>query len=1151
MAKDFRADQLRTKAIIGTGSILSSRPHLGLMFYSSSKAQDWAGSYASSVISNVGNDVWLLFDGVGNTGLTRADGSSVLFKGDVVVSGTLWAERSVIEVSDTVVGDFRVPNKIIQGYTTDPTTGKALFLADPTTSNNGSSNGAGNISFKIVDGVAGAFAYPDDGSTNTDVFFHVSGSRGVKGTDDRGLALFDGDVFISGNFELSPESAFSLAGDFTIGGDLTVGGNDILGSAGNALSFGAVDPDVTITRGLKIGNDALTGSDGTVFLFHSGSGDFVSPGDVAFPRNIQVVGNVIENSAKVTALQFHPTDNRTIMHVLNISGSDPGDPGSLRLYGNHNWGEIVFKRQGSVSSAGDYLGILAFTGQTESVGTKEGAYIVTSPVEDWTAGPPVRTKTKMEFLLVDDGSPNVTDDVRFRIDEDRITVSGSLKIHGGADVSNATIKDRNDNNALYFPGDGNVTFPGNATVVGNLNVSGSVTAIGTDNLRVEDALILLASGSTTNSTKGGIAIASGSTIDDNALVFGTAAGTGAPGAFRAGYMDVQDGTVTNMDSATPVDIQLAGIRFKNRTNSSFTNTYVTASVDGTRQHLILRATDGRIDLQSTSNIGIYSEQHIILDVDTLSNSQIYDEAPDLVLQHKDGGVSSPGSVQLRGGSSGTAKLTFRSNSNYIYADAVVGGLHVSGSRHVTIGSTQSGGESGLVLSASSEELVGGPVLVMSASDQFNGATREGYISIGSALSEIPALFTSTRHRDVRTLLSGTVGTAGSTTRGVTLVSGDLVVSGNTDFKGAVAIGSISSDNLTLASVSSNEPYLRFRDSTVQINRRTGDDALVFLDGDLGAAKSLRDLTSLSVVDNTDVFTISGGEPSYIKTTGSFSFDSDNQYTTAVNGGNSDIYFYVSGSIGSAVKSYRPASNLDRGTAVFGGDVHVSGSIFTDNPQFYMTLHTAYNTPGYGYPVPFSGLMAGAGAVIDTDGSGIPVQVRGANAGNEHLLALTGSMAFAYPGSGDNVKIEMKTDNRLEFHNSAGEVFRMTGASGGQAVWFTGNNRIYFEDTSRYVYGVTQDSVKKLKLENTDSGGTVAVSTNSGRMEVTGSLYPGADNTYDLGSNDYRWANIYTGDLHLQNERGDWTVIEEEDFLTLRNNKNGKRYKLLMELMDEE
>jgi hypothetical protein len=66
------------------------------------------------------------------------------------------------------------------------------------------------------------------------------------------------------------------------------------------------------------------------------------------------------------------------------------------------------------------------------------------------------------------------------------------------------------------------------------------------------------------------------------------------------------------------------------------------------------------------------------------------------------------------------------------------------------------------------------------------------------------------------------------------------------------------------------------------------------------------------------------------------------------------------------------------------------------------------------------------------------------------------------------------------------------------------------------------------------------------LTVTGNILPEANNTRDLGSATKQWQNIYTGDLHLTNERGSWTVIEEEDYLTLRNNKNDKVYKLVME-----
>ena len=68
---------------------------------------------------------------------------------------------------------------------------------------------------------------------------------------------------------------------------------------------------------------------------------------------------------------------------------------------------------------------------------------------------------------------------------------------------------------------------------------------------------------------------------------------------------------------------------------------------------------------------------------------------------------------------------------------------------------------------------------------------------------------------------------------------------------------------------------------------------------------------------------------------------------------------------------------------------------------------------------------------------------------------------------------------------------------------------------------------------------------NGSVSVSGSLLPGIDVAYSLGSVTKRWANIYTGDLHLKNERGDWTIIEEENCLTLRNNKTGKRYMINM------
>jgi len=84
------------------------------------------------------------------------------------------------------------------------------------------------------------------------------------------------------------------------------------------------------------------------------------------------------------------------------------------------------------------------------------------------------------------------------------------------------------------------------------------------------------------------------------------------------------------------------------------------------------------------------------------------------------------------------------------------------------------------------------------------------------------------------------------------------------------------------------------------------------------------------------------------------------------------------------------------------------------------------------------------------------------------------------------------------------------------------------------------------LKSSDSDKTISWVNATDAWTFNQHLFPSADNTSDLGSSAKRWRNIYTTDLHLNNERGDWTIIEEEDYLSLRNNKNNKMYKLVME-----
>jgi hypothetical protein len=74
---------------------------------------------------------------------------------------------------------------------------------------------------------------------------------------------------------------------------------------------------------------------------------------------------------------------------------------------------------------------------------------------------------------------------------------------------------------------------------------------------------------------------------------------------------------------------------------------------------------------------------------------------------------------------------------------------------------------------------------------------------------------------------------------------------------------------------------------------------------------------------------------------------------------------------------------------------------------------------------------------------------------------------------------------------------------------------------------------------------------NGAVTLSCDMMPKASNAQSIGSTAKRLralyaTDIYTGDLHLKNEKGDWTMIEDEDYLTIRNNKTGKTFKLLME-----
>ena len=92
----------------------------------------------------------------------------------------------------------------------------------------------------------------------------------------------------------------------------------------------------------------------------------------------------------------------------------------------------------------------------------------------------------------------------------------------------------------------------------------------------------------------------------------------------------------------------------------------------------------------------------------------------------------------------------------------------------------------------------------------------------------------------------------------------------------------------------------------------------------------------------------------------------------------------------------------------------------------------------------------------------------------------------------------------------------------------------------------------------DTGATISsagVLSIDGQFNHGANIIPAANGSQQIGSAAYRYNavyanNVYTGDFHMKNERGDWTLFEESDHIRIRNNKTGQTFKLGMSLIEE-
>jgi hypothetical protein len=179
------------------------------------------------------------------------------------------------------------------------------------------------------------------------------------------------------------------------------------------------------------------------------------------------------------------------------------------------------------------------------------------------------------------------------------------------------------------------------------------------------------------------------------------------------------------------------------------------------------------------------------------------------------------------------------------------------------------------------------------------------------------------------------------------------------------------------------------------------------------------------------------------------------------------------------------------------------------------------------------------------------RVKGASSTSR--VEVTGSFAATTGLSGSHTKLVDGTSafiagTGISIASSSNGSVTISAAGGGDV---TGPG-----SSTQYAVALFNDTTGKVIRNSaltTDGAGSLWISGTlgvSGSTTFGASAVPSADMVYNLGSPSLRWANVYTGDLHLRNDRGDYTLIEEEDFLTIRFNKTGKRYKFLLERVPE-
>jgi len=682
----------------------------------------------------------------------------------------------------------------------------------------------------------------------------------------------------------------------------------------------------------------------------------------------------------------------------------------------------------------------------------------------------------------------------------RISSAGGSGSPGGSDA----YVQFNDGGS--FGGDSGLTY--NKTtktlVVTNLSVTGTITSVSSSNLVISDPVLYIASGSPSSNTNGGIAIASGSSTASQALVWGRV----ATDTWGAGRLDVTAGTVTDLTSMTLVPIRAS------KYDIGGSSAALTSS---SGQDVILYSGGGSFISLVPGSIGL-----------------------------RLGSTSAPVAItgsDVRIGSSSTATSGLPphpGNDSYLFVSGAIGSRGTSNRGTSVFGGDvlASGSISAVLgLTGSLTKLVDGRSYLVAGSNIViesgsNGQVRFSAPNAGAAGVSTEVQFNNGAGGfDSDATFTYDSGVSRLTVQKIT-ANDDVVIVGGLDVNGGYLNTSASSFSLLSSTVST----VSFATVATSLTMGTGSGATI-ISGSVktpnGISGSLTQLTDgrsyLVAGSNVTISSASNGQVTISSTGGGgssrslFTDPSNSQINAtgslalagtlgtsyvATNAG-TGVYLFVSGNIGTtSVKSSK--------IALFGGDVVTSGSIFLEDSSGYTQINQNSGNLSIRNRSLAGQLVASVNTSIGNTVNFLDVRPNGMAVNTK--VAILPSV-FAGPANPFN-----SSDTSFFI---GGAPNTKNGSSGGTTV--VGGD--FLVSGSTYI--------------GNSSANTLYVSARLGS-----DIIPDGNRTRNLGSDTARFANIYTGDLHLRNERGDYTLIEEEDCLTIRFNKTGKRYRFLLEAAPE-